>query len=46
MIEHEVHRLVVIDPARNDGAPIGTVSTSDILAEMADERSVWQRASV
>lgn len=44
MIEHEVHRLVVIDPARNDGAPIGTVSTSDILAEMADERSVWQRA--
>ncbi|HEY3947341.1 MAG TPA: CBS domain-containing protein [Solirubrobacteraceae bacterium] len=46
MIEHEVHRLVVIDPARNDEAPIGTVSTSDILAEMADERSVWQRASV
>jgi CBS domain-containing protein len=43
MVEHEVHRLVVIDPDRGDGAPIGVLSTSDILAEVADERSVWQR---
>ena len=42
MISHEVHRLVVTDPARPDGAPVGIVSTSDIVAEMAHERSVWR----
>jgi CBS domain-containing protein len=44
MIGHEVHRLVVVDPKCADGAPIGIVSTADIVAEMAQERSVWQRA--
>jgi CBS domain-containing protein len=44
MISQEVHRIVVVDPARPDAAPIGVVSTSDIVAEMADERSVWHRA--
>ncbi len=44
MIRHEVHRLVVTDPSRPDGVPIGIVSTSDIVAEMADERSVWREA--
>jgi CBS domain-containing protein len=44
MIKHEVHRLVVTDPARPDGAPIGIVSTSDIVAEMAHEQSVWRGA--
>jgi CBS domain-containing protein len=44
MIRHEVHRLVVVDPAASTGAPIGMVSTSDIVAEMAQERSVWQHA--
>jgi CBS domain-containing protein len=44
MLGHEVHRLVVVDPDRGDGAPIGIVSTSDIVAEMASDRSVWQRA--
>jgi CBS domain-containing protein len=44
MIRNEVHRLVVVDPARPDGAPVGIVSTSDIVAEMAYERSVWQEA--
>jgi CBS-domain-containing membrane protein len=43
MLEHEVHRLVVIDPTRSHGAPIGIISTEDIIAEMAHERSVWQR---
>ncbi len=43
MIRHEVHRLVVVDPSRPDRAPIGIVSTSDIVAEMAYERSVWQQ---
>jgi CBS domain-containing protein len=44
MIRHEVHRLVVVDPSAGNGAPIGIVSTSDIVAEMAHEHSVWQRA--
>jgi CBS domain-containing protein len=45
MVKHEVHRLVVVDSAGTDGAPIGIVSTSDILGEMAYERSVWQQGS-
>jgi CBS domain-containing protein len=45
MIRHEVHRLVVVDPSAANGAPIGMVSTSDIVAEMAQERSVWQHAA-
>jgi CBS domain-containing protein len=44
IIRHEVHRLVVTDSARPDGGPIGILSTSDIVAEMAHERSVWQQA--
>jgi CBS domain-containing protein len=44
MINQEVHRLVVADPAHEDGVPMGIVSTSDIVAEMARERSVWQQA--
>ena len=44
MIGSEVHRLVVVDPGRDDGAPIGIVSTSDIVAEMASDRSAWQRS--
>jgi CBS domain-containing protein len=43
MIEREVHRLVVIDPTQSGGAPLGIISTSDILAEMTKESSVWQR---
>jgi CBS domain-containing protein len=44
MIRHEVHRLVVVDPSAANGAPIGMVSTSDIVAEMAQQQSVWQHA--
>ena len=44
MITHEIHRLVVVDPSAANGAPIGVVSTSDIVAEMAQAQSVWQRA--
>jgi len=44
IIRHEVHRLVVVDPSAANGAPIGMVSTSDIVAEMAQERSVWQHS--
>ena len=42
MIKHEIHRLIVVDPEA-PGEPVGVISTSDIVAEMADERSVWQR---
>jgi CBS domain-containing protein len=45
MITHEVHRLVVIDPSATNDAPIGIVSTSDIVAEMAQEQSVWQHVA-
>jgi CBS domain-containing protein len=44
MIRNEVHRLVVVDPSAGNGAPIGMVSASDIVAEMAQEQSVWQHA--
>jgi CBS domain-containing protein len=44
MIRHEVHRLVVVDPSAENSPPIGMVSTSDIVAEMAQEQSVWQLA--
>jgi CBS domain-containing protein len=43
MVKHEVHRLVVIGPDRSDRAPSGVVSTADIVAEMASERSDWQQ---
>jgi CBS domain-containing protein len=46
MISREVHRLVVVDPARHDGAPIGVLSSADIVAEMAQEGSAWRQASV
>lgn len=43
IIRHEVHRLVVVDRSRGQTAPVGILSTSDIVAEMASEASVWQR---
>jgi CBS domain-containing protein len=43
MITREIHRLVVVDRSEVAGAPLGIVSTSDIVAEMAQEQSVWQR---
>jgi CBS domain-containing protein len=35
MLQHEIHRLVVVDPATPAGMPLGLLSTSDIVAEMA-----------
>jgi CBS domain-containing protein len=46
MISREVHRLVVVDTARHDDAPIGVLSSADIVAEMAQEGSAWRRAGV
>jgi CBS domain-containing protein len=42
MVEHEVHRVVVVDDPEAGGVPLGLVSTSDIVAEMAAAGSVWQ----
>lgn len=39
MLQHEVHRLVVLD---GDGPPSGLVSTADIAAAMAEPESVWR----
>jgi len=41
MLTHEIHRPVVIDPHDAHG-PLGVISTTDIVVEMADEASVWQ----
>jgi CBS domain-containing protein len=44
IISNEVHRLVVTDSSRGpEAGPTGIVSTADIVAEMAYERSVWQQ---
>ncbi len=42
MIHHHVHRLLVVNPAEPDSMPLGLISTSDIVAEMARPGSVWQ----
>ena len=42
MIEKHHHRLVVVDPKRPDGMPLGAISSFDIVAEMAQPGSVWQ----
>jgi CBS domain-containing protein len=43
MIQHHIHRLLVIDPNRPQTMPLGLISTSDIVAEMAEPGSVWQK---
>jgi hypothetical protein len=42
MIQHHIHRLLVIEPDRPQSLPLGLISTSDIVAEMAETGSVWQ----
>jgi len=42
MIEKHHHRLVVVDPNRPDGMPLGAISSFDIVAGMAHPESVWQ----
>jgi CBS domain-containing protein len=43
MISNHVHRLVVIDPSEPESFPLGVISTFDIVDEMAEPGSVWQR---
>ena len=45
MLKHETHGLVVVDPERPQTMPLGVVSTSDLVAEMAEPGSVWQDAA-
>lgn len=42
MISNHVHRLLVLDPSQPEIFPLGLISTSDIVAEMAEAESVWQ----
>jgi CBS domain-containing protein len=41
MLQHGIHRLVVVDPATPDAMPLGIVSTADVVAAMAAPGSVW-----
>ena len=42
MIEHHLHRLVVIDPGSPDALPLGIISSYDIVNAMARPGSVWR----
>ncbi len=42
ILRYEVHRLVVADPDDPSAVPLGIVSTSDVVAEMAAPGSVWR----
>lgn len=42
MLTHHVLRLLVVDPAEPDSMPLGLISTSDIVVEMAASGSVWR----
>jgi CBS domain-containing protein len=44
MIEQHHHRLIVVDPDDHGAMPIGIISSVDIVAEMAQPGSVWQKA--
>lgn len=44
MIEHHHHRLIVLDPERPQAMPVGIISSVDIVAEMAQPGSVWQKS--
>jgi CBS domain-containing protein len=40
MLTHEIHRLVIVD--EQGRGPLGVLSTTDVVVEMAHEESVWQ----
>jgi CBS domain-containing protein len=45
MIQHHIHRLLVVNPDQPQAMPLGLISTSDIIAEMAEPGSVWQEVA-
>jgi CBS domain-containing protein len=42
MLEHDLHRLVVCDADEAPFVPLGIVSTTDIMVQMAAPGSVWR----
>jgi CBS domain-containing protein len=42
MIQHHVHRLVVVEEGDAASMPLGLISTTDIVLAMAGAESVWQ----
>jgi predicted transcriptional regulator len=42
MLKYHIHRLVVVDSALPEAMPLGVISTSDIMAEMAAPGSAWE----
>jgi len=43
MIQNHHHRLVVVDKQDPSAFPLGVISSYDIVAEMANPASVWQK---
>ena len=43
MIENHHHRLLVVDPEQPESMPLGIISSFDIVSEMAQPDSVWQK---
>lgn len=42
MIQHHVHRLIVMDPSKEDNIPIGIISSYDMVSEMGQPGSIWR----
>jgi CBS domain-containing protein len=45
MLKQHIHRLVVLDLQEPEALPLGLISTSDIMAEMAAPGSAWVDAA-
>jgi len=43
MIQNHHHRLIVVDDANPESFPLGIISSFDIVAQMAQPDSVWQK---
>jgi CBS domain-containing protein len=41
MLKNVIHRLVVVDPEDPEEPPLGLISTTDIVVEMASPGSAW-----
>jgi CBS domain-containing protein len=42
MLTKEIHRLIVLEPDLPEGPPLGLISTTDIVVEMASPGSAWR----
>jgi len=42
MLTKEIHRVIVLDPDVPEGPPLGLISTTDIVVEMASPGSAWR----